>query len=251
MIAAPVEQGRTFLESEAQPGQFVALITDRYWRDTLGSASVLGYAARDRRSTSHDRRGPLAVVRRAVHRRADLHAALREPRAAAARAAAFGGDLRRAGAGRVARAGPRRARHDLQADVPGVSASHSGWVLGAQTAREWQYGSMRAPLLMLFAATAFVLLIACVNIANLTSAQAIARAGELSLRMALGASQRDVVRFHLAELLIVCASGLVPGLLLARRPFRRCWQSIRRSPGRLAMCRSTGGFRRSAPWSRS
>src|SRR6185436_2761436 len=88
--------------------------------------------------------------------------------------------------------------------------------LGVQSAREWQYGSMRAPLLMLLAATAFVLLIACVNIANLTSAHAVARSGELSLRLALGASKRDVMRFHLAELLIVCAAGLAPGLLLAR-----------------------------------
>jgi predicted permease len=68
---------------------------------------------------------------------------------------------------------------------------------------------------MLLAATAFVLLIACVNIANLTSAHAVARSGELSLRLALGASKRDVLRFHLAELLIVCAAGLIPGLLLA------------------------------------
>src|SRR6185436_3473470 len=88
--------------------------------------------------------------------------------------------------------------------------------LGVQSAREWQYGSMRAPLLMLLAAAAFVLLIACVNIANLTSAHAVARSGELSLRLALGASKRDVMRFHLAELLIVCAAGLAPGLLLAR-----------------------------------
>ena len=93
--------------------------------------------------------------------------------------------------------------------------THLGWVLGAEPAREWQYGSMRAALLILFAATAFVLLIACVNIANLTSAHAIARSGELSLRLALGASRRDVLRSHLAELLIVCASGLLPGLLLA------------------------------------
>ena len=59
---------------------------------------------------------------------------------------------------------------------------------------------MQAPLLMLLAAAAFVLLIACVNIANLTSAPAIARAGELSLRLALGASRRDLLRVHLAEL---------------------------------------------------
>ena len=75
---------------------------------------------------------------------------------------------------------------------------------------------MRAPLLTLLAATAFVLLIACVNIANLTSAQAVARSGELSLRLALGASPRDVLRVHVAELLTVCIAGLVPGLLLAR-----------------------------------
>jgi putative ABC transport system permease protein len=75
---------------------------------------------------------------------------------------------------------------------------------------------MRTPLLLLLAATAFVLLIACANIASLSSAQAVARAGELSLRVALGASKADLIRIHLAELLIVCACGLIPGLLLAR-----------------------------------
>ena len=85
-----------------------------------------------------------------------------------------------------------------------------------QDAREWQYGSMRAPLMLLLAATAVVLLIACVNIGNLTSAQAVARSGEVSLRLALGASRVDLLRLHLAELLIVCVAGLVPGLLLAR-----------------------------------
>ena len=44
MMAAPIAQGRTFLESEGQPGQFVAVISDRYWRDTLGGGSVLGSA---------------------------------------------------------------------------------------------------------------------------------------------------------------------------------------------------------------
>ncbi len=89
-------------------------------------------------------------------------------------------------------------------------------MLGVQSVREWQYGSLRLPLLMLMTATAVVLLIACVNIANLTFAHAVARSGELSLRLALGASITDVVRLHLAELLIVCLAGLIPGLLLAR-----------------------------------
>jgi predicted permease len=88
-------------------------------------------------------------------------------------------------------------------------------VLGTETVREWQYGSLQAPLLMLLGAAAFVLLIACVNIANLTSAQSIARSGELTLRLALGASTSDVLRLHLLELLIVCVCGLVPGVLVA------------------------------------
>jgi predicted permease len=70
--------------------------------------------------------------------------------------------------------------------------------------------------MLLLAATAVVLLIACVNIGNLTSAQALARSGEVSLQLALGASRADLLRLHLAELLIVCVAGLVPGLLLAR-----------------------------------
>ena len=45
-MAAPIAQGRAFLESEGEPGQFVAVITDRYWRDTLGAGSVLGSVAR-------------------------------------------------------------------------------------------------------------------------------------------------------------------------------------------------------------
>jgi ABC-type antimicrobial peptide transport system permease subunit len=84
-----------------------------------------------------------------------------------------------------------------------------------ESARDWQYGSMRVPLLMLLAATAFVLSIACVNIANLTWAQAIARSGEFALRLALGGTRGDVLRLHLAELLIIFLSGLIPGLLLA------------------------------------
>ena len=187
-----MEQGAMFLESEGAAGT----ICRARHGSVLARHAWLGehprHGARDRRPASHDRRDPLAVVRRAVHRRPDLHAALRESRAAAARAAAFGGDLRRSW--RPARRSRRRAtnwpRFPGQMS-PGVSAHRTAAGSTApQTAREWQYGSMRAPLLMLFAATAFVLLIACVNIANLTSAQAIARAGELSLRLALGASQR-------------------------------------------------------------
>src|SRR5436190_18847833 len=41
MMAAPIAQGRLFLDTEGGPGQFVAVISDRYWRDMLGSGNVL------------------------------------------------------------------------------------------------------------------------------------------------------------------------------------------------------------------
>lgn len=216
MMAAPIEQGRSFLDSEAKPGQFVALITDRYWRDTLGSRNVIDTPLVID-GQPHSIVGILAPSFAVPFIDAQVFTPLYanpDPQRRAPPLSVVTFAELEPGASLV------QARDELATISRQMSqefpASHSGWIHGAETAREWQYGSMRAPLLMLFAATAFVLLIACVNIANLTSAQAMARAGELSLRMALGASQRDLVRLHLAELLIVCASGLIPGLLLAR-----------------------------------
>jgi putative ABC transport system permease protein len=76
-------------------------------------------------------------------------------------------------------------------------------------------GSARQSLLLLLAAVTCVLLIACVNLANLMTARGVTRQPELALRVALGASRSRVVRLLLAEaaaLAIVSAAG---GLLLA------------------------------------
>ncbi len=216
MMAAPIEQGRSFLQSEGEPGHFVAVITDRYWRDTLVAASVLGSSVVID-GQPHTIVGILGPSFRVPFLDAQIFTPLvadSEPQLRSPPRTVVGLAELAPGAS-IAQARDELASmsRQLAKEFP---RTHNGWALGAEFAREWQYGSMRAPLLMLFAATAFVLLIACVNIANLTAAQAIARSGELSLRLALGASRRDVLRVHLAELLIVCASGLVPGLLLAR-----------------------------------
>ena len=215
MLAVPIARGRAFLDSERAPGR----LRGGHYRPLLarrvGRRRRPGLIARDRRTAAHDRWHPRALVRRAVHRRAGVHAALREPRAAAPRPAPDGGRGRRGRPGATVasvREELSAINGELAREFPGT---HVGWALGVETFREWQYGTMRAPLLMLFAATALVLLIACVNIANLASAQAVARSGELALRVALGARKADVLRMHLAELLIVCAGGLIPGLLLA------------------------------------
>ncbi len=76
-------------------------------------------------------------------------------------------------------------------------------------------GSLRKGLLTLLFAAAFVLLIGCVNIANLLLTRAMARQGEISVRAALGASRHQLIRQVLAESLVLAAFGCAFGLLLA------------------------------------
>ena len=100
----------------------------------------------------------------------------------------------------------------LAKDYPNVNDKVGTVVVPLQ---EWITGSLRRPLLILLGGVAFVLLIACANVANLLLVRGVARAGELAVRTALGAGRGRLIRQLVTESMVLSLIGGGAGFLLA------------------------------------
>ncbi|MGD8322606.1 MAG: ABC transporter permease, partial [Gemmatimonadota bacterium] len=92
---------------------------------------------------------------------------------------------------------------------------NSGLRVQARSYQDALVGSMRTPLYVLLAAVGFVLLMVCVNVANLLLARGETRVREVAIRTSLGASRRRVVRQLFTESLLLAVLGGAAGLGLA------------------------------------
>jgi putative ABC transport system permease protein len=94
-------------------------------------------------------------------------------------------------------------------------ASNSGWDTTLKSLQESVVGEIRPAMLTLTAAVGFVLLMACVNLANLLLSRSSARRQEIGIRSSLGAGRGRLIRQLLTESLLLAVLGAVLGLAFA------------------------------------
>ncbi len=207
--------GRTFTGQEAQPGSnHVVILSYGLWQRRFGGRDVLGQTLKlnDELYTvigvmSADFQFPARVE-------------IWTPLAMNLQNWQQRGGHYLGGIGRL-KAGSSIAA--AQADLNTIAAraekqfpqSNSGWDTTLQSLQEAVVGRIRPAMLTLTAAVGFVLLIACVNLANLLLSRSATRRREIGIRSSMGAGRGRLIRQFLTESVLLAAIGAAAGLALA------------------------------------
>ena len=235
ILGVRAAHGRTFLESEDQPGQEVAVLSYGLWQRRYGSDphAVGRTVTLDRRpytivgvmpaSFQFPKRGPqingepaqvwtplaLGPFERSQQARGMMYAHTVIGRLRGSLPAEQA--MREAGA-----LGPTLVRNYpamLQGPIKSLMVTAAPLI--GEIA-----GQVQRPLLILLGAVGLVLLVACANVANLVLSRAVTRQREISVRAALGAGRRRLLQMLLVEGLLLTAAGGALGLFIGNTVVR-------------------------------
>jgi putative ABC transport system permease protein len=226
ILGADAALGRTFQTDDYQPGiTEIVVISDGLWRRRFGAdPNILGKKIR----LDNDLFTIVGVMPQGFHhpgRGLQGEAEMWAPTGFAATpfqppARGFyilSGVLARLQPGVSLEAAQARLNvvaEDLRGEFPNDFPENRGWAPRIVPLQDDLVGNVRPALLILLAAVAFVLLIACANVANLLLARASVRQREFAIRSAMGASRLRLIRQLLTESALLSIAGGLLGLLL-------------------------------------
>ena len=218
-LGVPLAEGREFTTAEAQPnGPPSIILSDRLWRRTFGGdRAVVGRTAM-LGATAYTIVGVLPAGfwfdSFWIEGGADAFVPLRP--------SGTTGDEGRNEI-MIARLKPGIGMAQAAAEMPAVAAAflrnHPAFAgpdyagLAPVSFREWIAGDARTKLLLLFGATALLLLIACSNLASLLLARLEQRQKEIAVRLALGSSTGRLLRQFAMENVVLASVGALAGVL--------------------------------------
>jgi putative ABC transport system permease protein len=215
--------GRTFIPADAAAKATVVVISERLWRTRFGAdtsllgrtlvldgepLSVIGVVPADFRILYRADIWTLFVPRRSPEQRRQHYLQI---------------------IGRLKNGvSLEQARVDMSAIANGIALAspetNKGWSVTIEPLHDAIVGAdLRTTSLVLAGVVAFVLLMACANVANLLLARGLGRSREIAVRSAIGSSRARIVQQLLVETLLLASLGGIGGLLLA-------WMAVRAAP---------------------
>jgi putative ABC transport system permease protein len=215
LVGIQLVAGRTFTAEEDVPnGPHLAVIGDGLWKRRFGADRNMVGKTIDLDNEPYTVIGVMAPQPSPDFADVDLYLPIQvDPNTANQGNYLFGGARLKPGVTiAMANADMKVAAQEFRRKFPNMMGPQENFEV--ETVRDVMVSGVRKSLLILFGAVAFVLLIACANVANLLLARANLRKREISIRVAMGAGRGRIVRQVLTESMLLSLAGGALGMYL-------------------------------------